>query len=581
MEELKLHDAVVYLAAAGLLIPLARRFRISPVLGFLLIGLAVGPYGLARFSEDAPWLSYLLITDVDGVRALAELGVVFLLFMIGLELSFERLWSMRRLVFGLGSAQIILTGLAIGAVAWAFGNSIQASVLLGSCLALSSTAIVIQLLIEEGRFGEIVGRGSFAILLAQDIAVVPILFLVATLGAQPGGALPLELGLAFAEALFAILVIVGIGRLLVRPFFRFVSSADNPEAFVAATLLIIIATAAITHAAGLSAALGAFLAGLVLAESEYRHEIEISIEPFKGLLLGLFFMSVAMSIDLAVILTEPVWIVAAIVGLFTLKSAITTGLARLFGFGWGHAAEMGLLLGQGGEFAFLVVAMAVGFELLPESTAQFMLIVVGATMLLTPLVARLARSIGMALGGQQQLPLDGKLDISPDLSGHVVIVGYGRTGQLLAKLLDVQQLPHVALDLDADRVARLQARGAPICLGDASRAAMLRKARLDQAAALAVCTDDPGATERVLVSALQVAPEVPVIARARDSDHALQLLKMGAMRVVPEMQESGLHLGQVLLEQVGLPAAAIRELIDMQRLKLQQALQPAAEPPGE
>ena len=581
MEELRLHDAVVYLAAAGLLIPLARRFRISPVLGFLLIGLAVGPYGLARFSEDAPWLSYLLITDVDGVRALAELGVVFLLFMIGLELSFERLWSMRRLVFGLGSAQIVLTGLAMGTIAWAFGNSVQASVLLGSCLALSSTAIVIQLLIEEGRFGEIVGRGSFAILLAQDIAVVPILFLVATLGAQPGGSLPLELGLAFAEALFAIVVIVGIGRLLVRPFFRFVSNADNPEAFVAATLLIIIATAAITHAAGLSAALGAFLAGLVLAESEYRHEIEISIEPFKGLLLGLFFMSVAMSIDLAVILTEPVWIVAAIIGLFTLKSAITTCLARLFGFGWGHATEMGLLLGQGGEFAFLVVAMALGFELLPESTAQFMLIVVGATMLLTPFVARLARSIGMALGGHQELPLDGKLDISPDLSGHVVIVGYGRTGELLAKLLDLQQLPHVALDLDADRVARLQARGAPICLGDASRAAMLRKARLDQAAALAVCTDDPGATERVLVSALQVAPEVPVIARARDSDHALQLLKMGAMRVVPEMQESGLHLGQVLLEQVGLPAAAIRELIDMQRLTLQQALQPDTEQAGE
>jgi CPA2 family monovalent cation:H+ antiporter-2 len=280
MEDLRLHDAVVFLAAAGLVIPVAKRLRISPVLGFLLIGLAVGPHGLARFAEQHSWIRVFLITDVTGVRALAELGVVFLLFMIGLELSIERLWGMRRLVFGLGSAQILLTGLLIGGIAWSFNNSVEASVVLGSCLALSSTAVVVQLLTEQGRFGSSVGRGSFAVLLAQDLAVVPILFLVGTFGAHVSGSVVWALGLAFGEAFLAVLVILGVGRLVVRPVFRFVGSAASPELFMAVTLLTIIATAATTFAAGLSAALGAFLAGLLLAETEFRHEIEINIEPF-------------------------------------------------------------------------------------------------------------------------------------------------------------------------------------------------------------------------------------------------------------------------------------------------------------
>ena len=349
MEDLKLHDAVVFLAAAGLVIPLVKHLRMSPVLGFLSIGLAIGPHGLARFVEDYAWLRYVLITDVDGVHALAELGVVFLLFMIGLELSLERLWRMRRLVFGMGSAQIVVTGIVIGGIAWAFDNSLQASVLLGSCLALSSTAVVIQLLIEQGRFGTTIGRGSFAVLLAQDIAVVPILFLVGTFGTQSGGSVPLELGLALGEALLAVLLILGVGRLIVRPVLRFVGAVESPELFMAVTLLAIIATAAATHAAGLSAALGAFLAGLLLAESEYRHEIEVNVEPFKGLLLGLFFMSVGMGIDLSEILKDPIWIALSIVGLFTIKSAVMTVISRLFRFDWHHAVRWVYCLGKEGS----------------------------------------------------------------------------------------------------------------------------------------------------------------------------------------------------------------------------------------
>lgn len=576
MEDLRLHDAVVFLAAAGLVIPVAKRFRISPVLGFLLIGLAVGPHGLARFAEQQTWLRFVLITDVAGVRALAELGIVFLLFMIGLELSLERLWAMRRLVFGMGSAQIILTGLIIGSIAWAFGNTVEASVVLGSCLALSSTAVVMQLLTEQGRFGTAVGQGAFAVLLAQDIAVVPILFVVGTFGAHVSGSLLWALGLASGEALLAVVAILSIGRLVVRPLFRFVGSTRSPELFMAVTLLTIIATAAATHAAGMSAALGAFLAGLLLAETEFRHEIAINIEPFKGLLLGLFFMSVAMGIDLSEILADPGWVTLSVIGLFAIKTLTTASLARLFGFGWGQATEMGLILGQGGEFAFVVVGLALGFGLLPEATAQFMLIVVGATMFLTPTVVRLARSVGAAIEASEQITADELIDIAPDLAGHVIIVGYGRTGQLLARLLDRQQITHLALDLDVARVALLRGQGAPIYFGDARRADMLQKMRLSHAAVLAVCIDDPGTTEQVLLAARRVTPDIPIVARARDSAHATSLLIQGATQVVPEVLESGLQLGHVMLEQVGLPTNAARDIVDAQRIETVHALQPDA-----
>ena len=574
MEDLHLHDAVVFLAAAGLIIPLVKHFKISPVLGFLLVGIAIGPYGLAVFVDQFAWLRYLLITDTDGVRALAELGVIFLLFMIGLELSIERLWNMRRLVFGMGGAQILVTGSVICAIAWAFGNSLQAAVLLGSCLALSSTAVVIQLLIEQGRFGSTVGRGSFAVLLAQDIAVVPILFLVGTFGTHVAGSIFPELGLALIEAFVAVVVIFGVGRLVIRPLLRFVGKADSPELFMAITLLLIIATAMATHTAGLSAALGAFLAGLLLAESEYRHEIEINIEPFKGLLLGLFFTSVGMGIDLAAIANDPMWIVLSIVGLFGLKAGIMALIARLFGYQWKHAIEMGLLLGQGGEFAFVVVGLALSFALLPVATAQFMLVVVGATVFLTPLVARLAHSLLGRLADPMAAHGDAGDDagddaVAPNLAGHVIIVGFGRTGKLLARLLEQQHTPYVALDLDAQRVVDERAAGFAIQLGDASRAAMLDKVNVKQAATLAICTDDSNATERVLVSARRVAPDTPIVARARDTAHAVSLMELGADRVVPELLESGLQLGHVMLEEIGFPPSAARELIDLHRLELE------------
>ncbi len=572
METLFLRELVVFLAAAGVVIPLGQRLRVSPVLGFLLIGLALGPWGLARLTGEWPWLRWLVLTDIDEVRALAELGVVFLLFMIGLQLSLERLWAMRRLVFGLGSAQIAISGVIIGAFAWGFGNSLEAAVVLGACMALSSTAVVIQLLTEQGRFGSRVGRGSFAVLLAQDLAVVPVLFVVSALGAQGDASLAVELAAALGRAVLAVVAILVVGRLLLRPLFRLVGDTHSPELFMAATLLIIIATAALTHAAGLSAALGSFLAGLLFAETEFRHEIEVDIEPFKGLLLGLFFMSVGMVIDLAEIATEPLWIALSVIGLFAIKTAVLGVCARLFGYSPGQAVEMGLLLGQGGEFGFVVIGLALGYGLLPDATAQFMLIVVAATMFLTPLVARLARAAGRAIDRHDGDDDEANIDIAPDLRGHVVIAGFGRTGQLLARVLDRQHIEHVAVDSNVRRVAARHAEGAPVYVGDASRAVILERLRVGEAAALVVTMDNAAAAERVVRAARALAPQIPIIVRARDDSHATRLLDHGATHVVPEVLEAGLEMGRMMIEQVGFPADAARELVEIVRAE--------SEPPG-
>ncbi len=566
MESLRLHDVVVFLAAAGLVIPLVKRFAVSPVLGFLLIGLALGPHGLGRLADDQTWLRHFLITDVAGVRALAELGVVFLLFVIGLDLPMERLAALRRLVFGLGTAQIVVTALVIGGSAWVFGQSLAVSAVLGSCLALSSTALVVQLLTEQGRFGTPVGRASFAILLAQDLAVVPILFLVSALGSRIGGSLGASFTLAIAAAAGAVIGLVVVGRLALRPLFRFVGAAKSPELFMAATLLIVIATAAFTELAGLTAGLGAFLAGILLAETEFRHEIEVIIEPFKGLLLGLFFISVGMSIDLTAISRMPGTIGLSVLGLFALKAVIVAVLARGFGLALATAVEMGILLGQGGEFAFVVAALASRLGVLPEAAAQLVLIIVGATLVLTPLAARAAAGVGRRLERRADAAfgLD-VMDPLPDLEGHVVIVGYGRTGRLLAEMLEQQRLDHIALDLDPRRVARLRSVGAPVYHGDASHPQLLERVRLSHASSLVVTMDDPGAAEHVVRAARRLTSDLPILVRARDEGHAARLVSHGATRAVPEVLEAGLQLGQLMFEHAGYPIDTARELIERER----------------
>ena len=563
-ETLDLREVMVFLFSAGIVVPLVRRLRISPVLGFLVIGLVIGPHGVARFVEVLPWLRHVVITDLEGVRLLAELGVVFLLFMIGLELSLDRLWSMRRRVFGLGGTQIIVTGTIIAAIASLFDNTLATAAVLGACFALSSTAIVMQLLAENRRLGTATGRVSFAILLCQDLAVLPILFLVGVFAAQSDAPVLPAFARAIGEALIAIAVILVIGRLVIRPVFRFVGGTASREMFLALVLLVIAGTAVATEQFGLSMALGAFLAGLLFAETEYRHEIEVDIEPFKGLSLGLFFVSIGMGIDIAQVAAKPGWLIASVFGLYLIKSPVIYVLARWFGEPRSVALEAALLLGQSGEFVFLVVGMAYSVGLMPNDTAQFMLIVAGITMLTTPPVAQVARKLALAVETREADHYSDS-DVPVGLSGHVIVVGYGRVGQMLGSVLDTQELPHVGLDTDVDLVARYRSVGAGVFYGDASRPDLLRKFGVERAAALVVTMDSPQTAEQVVATARRHWPYLLIYARARDRAHAARLIALGASHVIPETIEASLQLGEMVLMGVGVPDEAARRIIEARR----------------
>lgn len=575
IEILNLREVMVFLVAAGIVVPLIQRLKLSPVLGFLAVGLLIGPHGLARFTDTIPWLGYAVISDVEEVRALAELGIVFLLFMIGLELSLDRLWAMRRLVFGLGGAQVVVTGAVIAAIALRFDNTLPAAMVLGASFALSSTAIIMQLLAENHRLGTPVGHISFAILLFQDLAVLPILFLVAAFASHGDGSAALAFFWAIGQAAIAVTIILVIGRLVIRPLFRFVGSTASREMFLALVLLVIIGTALATRQVGLSMALGAFLAGLLFAETEYRHEIEVDIEPFKGLLLGLFFVSVGMGIDITQVAAEPLWLLATAVGLYLLKGLIIHALARLFGEPRSVALEAALLLGQGGEFAFLIVGMAFGLGLIPPATAQFMALVTGLTMAVTPLVAHAARRIAAMMEAREVQRAQSGAHLPAGLVGHVIVVGYGRVGQMLGSILDTQEMPHIGLDTDAALVDRFRARGASIFYGDASRPELLRKFDIENAAALVVTMNSRQATERVVADTHRHWPELAIYARALDADHARRLLELGATHVIPETLEASLQLSEMVLMGVGLPYAAARHVIEIRRRAEQAALDEA------
>ncbi|MDJ0512916.1 MAG: monovalent cation:proton antiporter-2 (CPA2) family protein [Methyloceanibacter sp.] len=556
---------MVFLVAAGVVVPLVHRLKVSPVLGFLVVGMVIGPHGLVRFADTFPWLHYILIDDVEGVRHLAHLGVVFLLFMIGLELSVDRLWAMRRMVFGLGGSQVVLTSIVITSIALLFENELPTAVVIGCGFALSSTAIVMQLLSEGRRLGTATGRTSFSILLFQDLAVLPILLLVGGFGAQGGESVVLAFAWAMGQAVLAVAIILVLGRLIIRPLFRFVGSDASREMFIAFVLLVIIGTALATEEVGLSMALGAFLAGLLFAETEYRHEIEVDIEPFKGLLLGLFFASVGMTIDLAEVADKLLWLIASMVGLYLVKGVIIYALARLFGDPRSVALEVSLLLGQGGEFAFLIIGLAFSLALIPNDVAQFMLIVTSLTMLATPMVAQGARHLAKIIQSRETATGQDDSDIPIDLSDHTIVVGYGRVGQTIGTLLDAQELSHIGIDFDGALVSRFRNRGAAVFYGDASRPEMLRRFGADRARALVVTIDDPEAAEHVVVAARQHWPHLAIFARARDGEHAAQLVARGASHVVPEILEVSLELGEMLLVNAGVPEQAARRMVETRR----------------
>lgn len=553
-----LREIVVFLVASVLIVPLFQWMRASPVLGYLAVGALIGPFGLA------------VIDDVEGVARLAELGVVFLLFTIGLELSFERLLSMRRLIFGLGGLQVLIVGTVIAFFASSWGNSIEASVIIGFSLALSSTAIVTQVLIERGEFATPLGRRTFSILLFQDLAVVPLIMLVSILsngGASVGSwELARLVGIAILQAFGAIALILVLGRYALRYLFRLVTWARSPELFMALTLLAVLSTAWATGQSGLSMALGAFLAGLVLSETEFRPQVEIDIQPFKGLLLGLFFISVGMGLDFAVMRDVAYEVFLGVVGLIAIKSILIAALAVLFGVTASQAVRTGLLLGAGGEFAFVVIGGAMTGGVIEREVAQYMLIVAGASMALTPFLMVLGNAVSKLIARRYRVEQESEIEtIDDDLKGHVIIAGYGRVGRTVARLLSEQMVAFIALDMSPTRAQLARKNGEPVFYGDAARHDVLERAGAGRAAAVVITLNDYAAATRAVRSVRQMWPKLPVFVRAHDLTHSRELMELGATGIVPETLEASLQLASDVLRSLGTPHEALVPHMDKVR----------------
>jgi monovalent cation:H+ antiporter-2, CPA2 family len=557
-----LKDVLVFLVAAGLIVPLFHRARIGAVLGFLLIGIAVGPHGFGTLAADYPWLRYLTIEDRARVEPFAELGVMFLLFLIGIEMSVERLWSLRRFVAGIGSMQFLLSAAAFGVALSLFGASASAATILGVGLAMSSTAVVMQLLEEQGRTATPLGQVAIAVLLFQDLMVAPALFGGEILAR--GGDVATGLAIALLQAAVAIAAILVAGRFVLRPLFTFAARTGSRELIMAMTLLLVIGVASVTGYAGLSTALGAFLAGVLLSETEYRHEVEVDIAPFKGLLVGLFFITVGMTIDVRVIWAAIDSILLMVAVLLVVKAVILFAACRLFGVPLAVTVEAAILLAQAGEFAFIVIALGRSTGLVPGEFAVAATAVVGISMMLTPLLAFGARALAariQPLDHRDHMPSEEQVEATD----HVIIGGYGRVGQVIGRLLQAENVPFVALDSNAELASESAKRGEEVFFGDASRQEFLRRAGAAGARAFVVTVNSPRAAERMVAAARRERPDAPVFARARDPQHASRLLKLGAVEVTAEAVEASLQLGARVLEGLGVPDEAVARRLDAMR----------------
>ncbi|KAI4364744.1 hypothetical protein MLD38_020799 [Melastoma candidum] len=557
-EEASLLDMLWLLLASVVFVPVFQKIPGgSPVLGYLAAGILIGPYGLS------------IIRHVHGTKAIAEFGVVFLLFNIGLELSVERLSSMKKYVFGLGTAQVLLTAVVVGLVAhFACGQPGPAAIVIGNGLALSSTAVVLQVLQERGESTSRHGRATFSVLLFQDLAVVVLLILIPLISpsSSKGGvgvqAIAEALGLAAVKAVIAISAIIAGGRLLLRPIYKQIAENQNAEIFSANTLLVILGTSLLTARAGLSMALGAFLAGLLLAETEFSLQVESDIAPYRGLLLGLFFMTVGMSIDPKLLVSNFPLITGMLALLIGGKTILVAVIGRLFGISIISAIRVGLLLAPGGEFAFVAFGEAVNQAIMSSQLSSLLFLVVGISMALTPWLAAGGQLIASRFelhDVRSLLPVESETD---DLQDHIIICGFGRVGQIIAQLLSERLIPFVALDVRSDRVAIGRALDLPVYFGDAGSREVLHKVGAERACAAAITLDTPGANYRTVWALNKYFPHVKTFVRAHDVDHGINLEKAGATAVVPETLEPSLQLAAAVLAQAKLPTSEIAATIN-------------------
>jgi monovalent cation:proton antiporter-2 (CPA2) family protein len=562
-------DLLLVLFAAGFLVPLLARFGIGVVLGFILTGIVIGPNGIGGFVSTFPFLDYISITDTDRVSGIAKLGVLFLLFLIGLELSISRLWALRRLVLGLGSLQVFLSAVAIFAGVLFTGLvSIETAIILGLCLALSSTAIGIQIMIQSKRLATPTGQTTLSVLLFQDLMVVPILIIVGIIGGSSEGQSLLHTVLnAFLFAVLGVVFILFTGRYVVKPMFRLAAASGSRDLLLAMTLLIAIGTAMITELAGVSSALGAFLAGLLLSESEYRHQIEVDVEPFKGILLGLFFMTVGMSLDIWSIQDNWFWLLLATLLLLITKGFILYALCRLFRLGKSISVEVSFLLAGAGEFAFVVLSLAQQNNVVAQDISQFIITLAAITMLMTPMLARFGKQFASRISTKENIHKHGIEGHADHIEDHVIIGGFGRVGRSVARVLEVSNVPYVALDLNAERVRKHRKLGRRVYYGDASQVDILNKVGIDRARCVVVTPDAPSSARHMVQFIRDHQTNAMVFARAHDVEHALDLIDLGAKGVVAEALEAGLQLSAQVLEALGFPEDAINHTISGQREK--------------
>ena len=553
-----LSDTLTILGAAGIVIPTFARFKINPVIGFILVGIIAGPFGLGALTSRYPWLDWFSISDPEAIESFAELGIIFLLFSIGLELSFRRLVSMRKMVFGIGAAELMGTALLIGGTLVLFGWEVEPALWLSLALAMSSTALVLPISGTQSP----VGRAALAMLLFEDLALVPMLFLIGAAGKAASG-----LGVIALQGVAVILAILVVGRFVLPALFAQAARSKKPELFLAITLLVVILSAAVTASVGLSTIMGALVAGLLIAETEYRNEVEVVIEPFKGLALGIFLISVGMAIDVGALLDDWLVLLAALGGVILVKAAVTGVFLKMAGAPPAVARETGILMASPSETTLIVLGAAGLAGILSPETVGFWSAATAIGLTLTPLLASLGRLMASRVKHAELK----EQEMGPT-AGKTVIFGFGRVGRMVAEMLQEHDRPYLAVDSDIDGFAEARKAGYSVLYGDVSRKELIEKLQLDQVVAVVLTMDDPVLTARLAKRLREDHPAVPIIARARDTDHAAALYRAGVTDAVPEALEASLQLSEAVLVDIGVAMGPVIASIHEKRSELRAVI---------
>lgn len=549
-----LHSVLIILAAAIVFVLIFQHLKIGQVIGYLVAGIVIGPFGIG------------LIQEPDTIHIFAEFGVVFLLFSVGLELPLERILSMRWYIFGLGLLQVFLTSLVIGIIAYLLGMTPQGAIVVGGALALSSTAVVIQILIERNEIAARFGRIIVAILLFQDLAVIPLLTILPHLTGE-GVNIISALSIAGIKALVALTSIIIIGRYIIRPLFHAMAAAKNAELFAATTLFIVLSTSWFSAQAGLSMALGAFLAGIMLAETEYRHQVEADIKPYKGLFLGLFFITIGMSLNINVIIQNLMLIIGIVLGLLVLKTVLLAVLCRLFLIQTANTIRVSLMLNQCGEFAFVILSIATLKEIITPEISNILIVAVGLSMITPQFFAYFSKIISNFFEKRSHTKNINVEKEADDLSGHIIVAGFGRTGQLISKLLSKFGIQYVAIDNDPGLVKQARNTNMPVYYGDVSHVGVYKAVGAERAMAIILTIDNPKEAEHAVSLLHGHFPNIKIFVRGHDERNVKELEKLGANVAIMEALEPSLQLGSTLLKYIGKTAREVDLVVDEFRHK--------------